>query len=473
MLRLKFIIFILVLILSFAQNISANNFADTYGFSAKGMSMGNAMTAISNDWTSVWYNVAGLGRTVHLRDDRDSSDLGAEMTLQLKQPASRTDNEKPEGYHPHEFGLSYFYSASMHEINGGDPTDLDDVANKRTALKNLDTGFIILGMALDINAAIKMPKAISSFRLGFGAGMVHDGSMMMINDIDTKAYNFIRYGRECQKALILAGIGMGFLNDMFGFGIGINASFKGKGKVILDDLAVGDTNPQSPGREVKMNFSIDPTAIAGLYFSPGKITGILKGLHFGASYRMESKISIDPFETTAYTVPGGLKLLLELSILDYYTPHTVTTGVAYTIIDKVTLSFDFEYQLWSEYEFIDEAGVSGMPSLLDIYVIRTGINYDIFKWIGISAGYYYQPSMIPDNIANSNANVLDNDKHVVSLGLSGTVPKLKFTGGPIIISVAYQLQYLVDRSVTKADPADNYKYGGMCHTAMLSLSMRI
>ncbi|HOR94798.1 MAG TPA: hypothetical protein PLZ38_12565, partial [Spirochaetota bacterium] len=39
------------------------NFADTYGFGAQGVARGNAMTAVVNDWSSVYYNIAGLGRT--------------------------------------------------------------------------------------------------------------------------------------------------------------------------------------------------------------------------------------------------------------------------------------------------------------------------------------------------------------------------------------------------------------------------
>ena len=40
-----------------------SNFGDTYGFSARGIAMGNAITAGVNDWSSVFYNMAGLGRT--------------------------------------------------------------------------------------------------------------------------------------------------------------------------------------------------------------------------------------------------------------------------------------------------------------------------------------------------------------------------------------------------------------------------
>ncbi len=45
------------------QTLAFANFADTYGFSAIGISRGNAMTAVVNDWSSVYYNIAGLGRT--------------------------------------------------------------------------------------------------------------------------------------------------------------------------------------------------------------------------------------------------------------------------------------------------------------------------------------------------------------------------------------------------------------------------
>jgi len=41
----------------------ASNFAESHGFSANGVAKGNAVVSTVNDWSSVWYNPAGLGKT--------------------------------------------------------------------------------------------------------------------------------------------------------------------------------------------------------------------------------------------------------------------------------------------------------------------------------------------------------------------------------------------------------------------------
>jgi len=72
---------ILITILFFAGysvNLYAN-FAETYGCSAEGMARGNAMTATVSDWSSVFYNVGGLGKTQGLTGQ--TAGTGGEMTL--------------------------------------------------------------------------------------------------------------------------------------------------------------------------------------------------------------------------------------------------------------------------------------------------------------------------------------------------------------------------------------------------------
>ena len=41
----------------------ASSIGTTCGFSPRGMAMGNAMVAHVDDWSSIYYNAAGLGKT--------------------------------------------------------------------------------------------------------------------------------------------------------------------------------------------------------------------------------------------------------------------------------------------------------------------------------------------------------------------------------------------------------------------------
>ena len=69
---LKMSVFLMVIN---ATSVLANSSVDTYGLSPKGMSLGNAMTAHVNDWSSVYYNIAGLGRTSQYNEGESVSEL--------------------------------------------------------------------------------------------------------------------------------------------------------------------------------------------------------------------------------------------------------------------------------------------------------------------------------------------------------------------------------------------------------------
>src|SRR4030042_4379491 len=80
------ILFISLCMKSLSADLFANSFAETFGFSAEGIARGNAMAAVVNDWSSLWYNVAGLGKTPSIM----KKEKGGEMTLKLHE-------EKDEG----------------------------------------------------------------------------------------------------------------------------------------------------------------------------------------------------------------------------------------------------------------------------------------------------------------------------------------------------------------------------------------
>ncbi len=78
----------------------------------------------------------------------------------------------------------------------------DYVQSKTKAADMGSYGFLVLGGALDLNTAVKLPDFISSCRLGHGLGTNWDGSLVKVNDLDPRTHNFLRYGREIQTSII-------------------------------------------------------------------------------------------------------------------------------------------------------------------------------------------------------------------------------------------------------------------------------
>ncbi len=437
-----------------ASVVSASSFGETYGFSPNGISMGNAMTAHVDDWSSVFYNMAGLGRTAKLKKQDEPIN---------------------------QMSLNYLRSSPDFNLNISRST-LDEFGNPESvptnATRNLDSGTLVVGMVFDINKVFRMWDFVSSARFGLGMGISDDLTMVKLNDVEPQTHNYLRYGREADRTMVLSGVGFGFLDDAFGIGLGTNATFGGDGNVLLKGVQVS-TGPQSPDGQTIMDLKLKPVLLMGLYFSPGKLFPSAEGLEFGFNYRQKSKLDISPFNTTAVTDAGGIPLNLKLSIFGYWQPDTYTLGTAVNIGEKAMVSLDLEYQEWSEYEVsIDMAANHSdiLPDLDNIIVPKIGLQYKINDPTTLLFGYYYQPSFIPDDEVTGEVNWMDNDKHVVSVGLKWRLPALTRMERPVDLSIGYQLQYLEKRDVDKTAPDSlnpDYSYDGNCHTIVAGLQINL
>ena len=326
----KFVLCIQSLCLIFAMSgVSfASSTAETFGFSPTGIAMGNAMVSIAHDWSSPFYNMAGLGRTTYRQKvgEAEAGDKTMALKRRFKVAGAEPAQEKEKNY-PTEVAIGYMYNYPMLQVDMKPASAIDrrDV----DAEKDLDNGVITIALALDINDLYQLPeKIVSSARLGIALMTNHDLSVAQVNDIDQRTHNFTLYGRESNRLSGFVGLGFGFLKDMFGVGIGVNASFAGKGKVLLDEVAV-TSDKQVPEQQTRMDLSLSPYAVCGLYFDFGRAVGILNGWSIGAQYRQESKLDIDPFATGTVVLGTGT-LQLDLAIFDYYSPHAVTVGTSYT-----------------------------------------------------------------------------------------------------------------------------------------------
>lgn len=444
------------------QTIAYANFADTYGFSAIGISRGNAMTAVVNDWSSVYYNIAGLGRTRGYITEpvQEQKDMTLKQKAGKEEPSSNT-TVSPYDLFPYkdQLAINYMYTQPQMTI---DIPRTDIVADKE-----LQFGTVTLGLVLDLNHFVKMPSFISSSRFGLGLGLMQDGSLVKVYDIDLRTHDFVRYGKEAERAVILAGMGFGFMDDVFGIGFGANVWTGGRGAVKLTEVELGP-GEQTPNSEVQMELTPKIAPVAGLYISPGKKINALRGLDVGVAYRGEVYMEVDPFATSAELYTAGVTLEMALSIFDYYTPQIISGGIAYTFLpikplSGLTLSLDVEYQMWSKCKvskskeaYWANKGVE-IPKFQDIIVPKVGVSYNFgclsskMQWLTLNLGYSYRPTYVPDDAVNDASlfNFMDANTHIGSLGLSFTIPKTGPMVAPVVITLAGQMQMLQERQVKK------------------------
>lgn len=427
------IISTLFILFTITTTTYASNTGDTFGMSPEGLSLGNAVTARVNDWSSPYYNIAGLGKTKGLEGGKN------------------------------QIGLAYISSFPSFDIDidrSGVPGDND-----------LETGSFVIGGVLDSGLLFELPYFVSSARVGILLAVNDDFSAVAINDIDPRSHNFMRYGRECQRLVVMGGIGLGFLDDKFGIGFGVNSAFGGDGNVGMLDVQL-QTDPQTPKGQAIMNMDIEQKLMFGAYYTP------IEGLDLGLSYKEETQLKIYPFNTIATTETGGIDLNLILALVDYYYPETITLGSAYTLGDY-TISFDLELQNWSGFEMSPPMQLnfgSDFKKFDDIVVPRLGLQYEMDDSTDLLFGYYYQPSFVPDKALTGLLNILDNDKHVLSCGFTWKVPDVSFVKASMELSGGYQFQALMERDVDKTDPTalnPDYSFGGTCHSFMLGITLTL
>lgn len=458
----------------FPDVVSANSFADTYGFSANGMSVGNAMTATANDWSSVYYNVSGLGKTTHLRKPR------------LSAPGAK----KTEAFYPSQLALNVMYTSPQFNLGDIARHDKDGTVLETRAAEDLAFTALVLGLAVDLNTIIEMPNFISSARVGVGMGVVEAGYATKVNDVDLRTHNFLRYGREAERMLILAGLGLGFLQDLFGVGIGMTASFGGKANAIVTDADIGP-DTQTPALQTKMDLKIVPALLAGAYVSIKDIASTGVTIDGGVCWRQESYLEIYPFIMRQITRAGALDITVRTSIYDYYIPHVITAGLAGSY-RGLTISGQLDFELWSNFNIsrttsdyfaemqtlVADPSLYNLPKLENIITLRFGASYQALEWLGLLAGYYRQPSYVPESSINGLFNLIDNNRHVLSLGLKFGIPRLPMLKGPIDFTLGSQFQMLQDRVVNKAanaksDYNPSYTAGGWNPTIMGELSIKL
>lgn len=115
------------------------------------------------------------------------------------------------------------------------------------------------------------------------------------------------------------------------------------------------------------------------------------------------------------------------------------------------ISLEINKQLWSKYKFsvTDSLHYAGSPDFKDTYNKRIGLEYRIDKKTSLMAGYFHQPSPVP-NQSGRVSNYIDQDKDCFSVGASYVMdPPLGITKQPVKLAGNLQYEKLKDLSVNK------------------------
>ncbi|MCA9772419.1 MAG: outer membrane protein transport protein [Myxococcales bacterium] len=357
---------------------------DLYGFGARSMALGGAVTASVDDYSAVYYNPAGL----MLGRDFSAAIARVELFNNLK-------------------------------LNG-----------RSFNTSSADVSGTLGGLQL-------RQRWFDRLHLGFGTGFfVPDQGVIKAEEISpNEPRAVLLHNRSQRVAINFAGAVEVFPNFYFGSGFSLFADLTGKGVDIDASLLTGKAEADV---EIKIKQKIAP------FF--GAIWQPMDRLRVGASYRGEQDINLDiPTKANLGVDPGApppagdLGIIATLGVSDsfFWTPLEVSGGVAVAVTDNLTLMADLTWYQWSHFpalspEVILEA--SGVLAALleipgttpparvrmkDTLVPRFGVEYwwlDLpYIDLALRGGYAFFDS--PVKSGDGNVAFLDSDRHLVTAGV--------------------------------------------------------
>lgn len=402
---------------------------NTYGLSARGIALGNALTGDDKDLSICYFNPAGLASG---------------------------------GF----YGVGVGYIFTSPDLTGG-YVDGDKIH------EGTNNHIVLINVRADIRKLFSDTLPIPP--IGFGLSLAMDdnfSTMMVFDDMRTYKGEFYRYGMA--NFTMQGAIGVGITKWM-SMGIGFHGGFKGKGEVVTKADVTGGTANEG----TRMRGAFKPHILGGLYFHDDA-WGI--GLTFRdhtigtfESIKVEATPSISSMVLPTMHIP--------MNFFDTYVPTQVALGASWDISPMVSVLADLTWQDWSKYDKIASrshfVGSHAKFDTVDIYSPRAGIEIHPIEQVALRSGYRFEQTPfrkvgtrfpeVSDTIKGKV--ILDNDTHLFSFGTGYVYSNPKVLAVDFGFDLTYQLHYFTPRQAETSD-GYNYESSGLLHLISGSMEIR-
>ncbi|MBF0451151.1 MAG: outer membrane protein transport protein [Candidatus Magnetomorum sp.] len=425
---------ILTLLMGFALLMSVSSIAtaglmDTLGLGSKATAMGGAFAAYADDPFAVYYNPAGLTQI-----DRFTVSNG----LHLAYPSIKVNNFHVEG--------GEFRTANgSFSIEENYPNSVDTNLTGFTDISNMEKIAPAPHFACSYPVSDKIVAGFG-FYAPFGAEAYWNGNPSENPGAYNSTYGkFVRIAATPTFAYKV--------NDRLSLGVGISL---GNTEVVSERIYYlppvvekqisGSLGNQSEldrkiqaaldvnGKKLKANFidTFNYSYNLGLMYKPSdKVT-------FGFTYRSRTDIKLSgeiEFEGVKkdYGTIDGRPILTHIdggTKVDL--PPQIQMGIRCQPSEDLSIEFDY---VWTKWSIVQGYTVQLEPRLLDnreseyyrrdwedTSQIKLGIEWVADDFITVRAGYFFDPSPVPDDTFDFSSS--DVDKKVVSLGIGLNFGKL-------------------------------------------------
>ena len=381
-----------------------------YGVSPRAISLGNAYSALADDFSASYYNPAGLG--------------------------TRSRNAIFAGY---------FYNQPGVKLEGPDGVRSEFDSQMSAFL----AGFTMALGPPFTQFLEKVPipeKYRPDLELTIGVNVIVPSDFKTFVNADTKWPDelfFPVFERAHEMMLIQAGVGAK-LHDMVYVGGGVVSGF-----TCTIEAAYMDFNALDPEAEgyfgyskLDVNAELEMAPIFGVVLMPWE------ELRIGAVWRKEMnpvhfKGKVD---VTIPTPLGDIHLPSFLaSMYAQYLPQQTAFSVSYQVTKKLLAAVEVTFAKWSRYNIPMGTIPLGHP-MQDIFIPRGGVEYGLTDALCTRLGYYYQPSPVKNH--QEYTQLIDTDQHVFSAGLGYVweYPE-QYIGFPVELDLYFQYQYLPRRTI--------------------------
>lgn len=376
------------------------NVQEVCGLSPRATAMGNAFSAIADDFSACYYNPAGLAQ-----------------------------------WHEHRFTLGYLYCKP--KLTQSLLSAPDEIHHEETSSYHS----VLFGTLVDLTALFDTRG--HGLVLGVAATVGEDFKAAWRNhDYRPEVPRFIRHGDYANRAHVFSSLGIEILKDRLFVGAGINF-WQDVGTTLRTTMSIDQT---LIAKEAEVDGQSEISPIVGLLVKP------FSWLNLAYTYRggWAQNIPVDLVATLAlgeFTIP----VKVNLETRDYFLPWNMTGGVAVKPLDRLLVSMDVTYYHWSSFELPNWVGL--LKEWNNTVIPRVGVQYALLEALMLRAGYYFEPSPVPDQ-GDVTSNHLDADKHVFSVGVGYGFDRLPWIGElpfrhPIDIDAFFQYQWMQDRTQLK------------------------
>lgn len=392
---------LIILALLLLPSLAVANPLDQFGLGSRGAAMGSAMTAATDDFSALHYNVAGLTR------GRRSAAFGF---VHAFQDVSITLPPRPDGYD------TEWYDGSTRRDN-------DEIGKNQ--------GFT-LGIVHDVGTR----------NLRLGMSMYFPTNLLQVQrthfntEIEQYFSNTVHFeliGERTRRQVITFGAAYRVLSW---WSVGASLTMFQKSTTRTQTFQTIETGFDDPVSYTQLDNQIEYsfTGNGGMMFSPAR------NWYIGVSYREEAGYELTGSNNVV--VAGFVDQRIEYDYLLNYTPAQWSLGLSYDKPEQWTVAVDATLNTWENFRNLQADDVT--PLLKNTVTLRGGFEVYALDWLAVRAGYIWEPSPIPDT--RGRENYVDNDRHVVSVGLGFVLEKLNWMHG---IDLYAQAHLLRKRTVTK------------------------